>query len=474
MRWAAVLLVLATLVGCTSDEPHPPAAPVAAPTTPPSPFTVGWVPDGFAPTAFGRGIRTQGWDIDETGTDEPFTVLTNDADELVVVSTTGYAGYQGGLDQASVTSCCGDNGPPVDLTVDGKRAILAPPHRARRTAELLVAVTPEVAVRVIAPGWGRDRLIDLVRRTAIPKDHQVAPAVSPPDGWRVLGGVDAPLLLAATTFAPSSTFHQDGRVAFDSPEGSWAATWTRGSDVLLVATVPGTDPTPLVGLDRWPWRTSSIDQREGGVVLHRDHSTAALRRRAGGDLVVVVSSYQSHLTADELWRVAGTVRSTTDPAWAQARAAAWGAPPKVDAGEVEALRGSRPGYDWLLQAHSAAPLVPGAFWPHDCLKLSTFEYACSQAVYPKDATLQFSTPHGDHAVVVQTRTDAVAVRITDAASTQTARFTRLPGEVPNRVAVLFGPGYGVGGLTCEQPGGPLPNLKVELLDTAGRATCVHF
>jgi hypothetical protein len=435
---------------------------------------VGWVPDGFRPTALGRGIGTQGWDVDETGSDEPFTVLTNDAGELVVVSITGYAGYQGGLDQASVTYCCDDNGPPVDLEVDGKRAILAPPHGSRRTSELVVAVTPKVAVRVIAPGWSRDRLIDLVRRTTIPKGHALAPAVAPPVGWRLLGAVDAPLLLAAQTHGPSGGWTRDGPVAFDSPEGSWAASWTRGSDVLLVATVPGTDPTPLLGLDRWPWLASSVNRREGGVVIHRDQSTAVLRRRPGGDLVVAVSSYRSHLTSDELWRIAGSVGPTTEASWAQARADAWGVPPKVDPGEVEAVRGSRPGYDWLLQAHSAEPLAPGMFWPNDCLKLSTFEYACSQPVHPKDATLQFSTPRGDHAVVVQTPTDAVAVRITDAASTQTAPFTRLPGEVTNRVAVLFGPGYGVGGLTCEQPGGPLPNLKVELLDGVGRATCLHF
>lgn len=61
------------------------------------PFAVGLVPRGFRPVSAGSGNKRQAWGDDSFGTDEPFTVLRGDGDSVMVVSTTGFEGYQGNL-----------------------------------------------------------------------------------------------------------------------------------------------------------------------------------------------------------------------------------------------------------------------------------------------------------------------------------------------------------------------------------------
>ncbi len=63
------------------------------------------VPDGFHLVVAGKGTQYQNWGSDSLGTHEPFTVLSPDGKatgpEVVVVSATGFAGYEGELAQAS-------------------------------------------------------------------------------------------------------------------------------------------------------------------------------------------------------------------------------------------------------------------------------------------------------------------------------------------------------------------------------------
>src|SRR4030095_7369592 len=99
------------------------------PPTAASPFLVDGVPDGFRLEVAGRGTSSQEWGGDSVGAGEAFTVAAPaGADpggpEAVIVSVTGYEGYEGGLDQASG----GYGGDSIDhFRVDGHPAIYAPP-----------------------------------------------------------------------------------------------------------------------------------------------------------------------------------------------------------------------------------------------------------------------------------------------------------------------------------------------------------
>ncbi|MGH9286743.1 MAG: hypothetical protein ACRD0V_00340 [Acidimicrobiales bacterium] len=74
-------------------------------TTSSSPFSVEQPPEGYQLVLAGRGDIPQTWSSDSFGDDEPVTVLAPpgvdpNGPEIVTVSLTGYAGFQGELDQA--------------------------------------------------------------------------------------------------------------------------------------------------------------------------------------------------------------------------------------------------------------------------------------------------------------------------------------------------------------------------------------
>jgi hypothetical protein len=471
VRWAAVLLVLATLVGCTSDDPHPPAAPVASAPSPATPFTVDWLPDGFEPVAQGRGLTVPDWGSDEVGTVEPFTTLapdgSDDPDDLVVVAATGYAGNQGGLAQASVTYCCKGVGPHDRFRLDGDPAIYSPPYKDRRWSELVVARGDDLALRIVAPGWGRKRLVDLARRTTPSSDHDVGPAVDPPDGWRVLGSVGARAVLTVSSSAslpdPPST-DDDGNPLFWSPKGSYAAVWARRGEELFVTTVESSAYEGLVGISRFPRWRSRANRRDDGFVLHRAGTTAVLRRLDDGPLVLVASSAQRD--PDDLWRVATSVRPGSAARWEQQRRAAWGTPPRVDLGTHELARGHRPGYDWLLPYVSGG--VSGYNVPAECLKLSTFRYACTQHDDTGQAKVQFASSP-EPFLIVSSQIESGSLRVTQDGRTRTLPFAFLPSPYPNQYAIVFDVVHGP--YVCDGPA-PRPSLRLELLETTGTTTCI--
>lgn len=78
---------------------------VREPSESSSPFAVSALPDGYESVLAGTGTDVQAWGSDGAGTHEPFTVLVQDdstaPEDVVVVSITGFEGYQGGLAQAS-------------------------------------------------------------------------------------------------------------------------------------------------------------------------------------------------------------------------------------------------------------------------------------------------------------------------------------------------------------------------------------
>ena len=106
--WVVAGALAVAVAACSGgdDEATPPPAPSAEDRADRStPFLVGAPPGGLEAVAIGTGQLTQAWDDDSVGDDEPSTVLAPDGDpthqDAIVVSTSGYGGYQGGLDQAS-------------------------------------------------------------------------------------------------------------------------------------------------------------------------------------------------------------------------------------------------------------------------------------------------------------------------------------------------------------------------------------
>lgn len=223
----------------------------AAASRPARAFSVGAVPAGYAPAATSRDRPYTPWGDDSLGTDEPFVVLAPRSSgalsrAAVVISVTGFVGYEGGLDQASP-----GYGPGVEsrhLRIDGRRAIFVPtqvtgpPYVRRLGSELLVVRGRDLAVRV------RKRDATLAELTAIerdvrPRGRGLAPAVtSAPDGYAVAGSVDVGVVTASnldvvTAGPPDSP---QLRPAPGNPP-VWRMTWSRHgapADGLAVTTLP--------------------------------------------------------------------------------------------------------------------------------------------------------------------------------------------------------------------------------------------
>ena len=115
-RLAAAVAALALAgAGCRSDDGEARQAatarrdapgPTVGTTDESSPFVVEDPPAGYQLVLAGRGDYAQTWSSDSFGDDEPVTVLAPpgegaDRPDAVMVSLTGYAGFQGGLDQAA-------------------------------------------------------------------------------------------------------------------------------------------------------------------------------------------------------------------------------------------------------------------------------------------------------------------------------------------------------------------------------------
>jgi hypothetical protein len=210
-----------------------------------SPFVVDMVPAGFALETAGRGTDIQEWGEDSTGTDEPFTVLAPpgvDAGEdgVVIVSVTGYAGYQGGLSQASGGYGSED---AEEFEVGGEPAIHTPAGADgfgpdTEWADLVVSRGDDLAVRVTTADADRDELVDIARRVEPADDRARAPSVpDPPDGLEDLGSVDAGVEISLSAHVwPDS----------DSVPGlgdAYGAGWLSGRAATAPETGGGSSPT---------------------------------------------------------------------------------------------------------------------------------------------------------------------------------------------------------------------------------------
>jgi len=285
--------------------------PTVGTTTASSPFVVEDPPEGYQLVLAGRGDIRQSWSSDSFGDDEPVTVLVPPGGDIagkgaVTVSLTGYAGFQGGLEQAAVGYPAVQ---PEEFEIDGQRALYTPPGvspAGPHGADLVVAVGEDLAVRVGSADGSREELADVAQRVSPQADHLVAPKVpDPPDGLEVIGSADADV--AITLWARP----QPGSDAMPAGARAHTAAWSRldtdgarisGTSAITVSTLPGT-AVSLDALDAAlalrPYGVAatvqevSVRGRPAAVV---DGGEDAIRFRAvvtatpGGDALLVVAS----------------------------------------------------------------------------------------------------------------------------------------------------------------------------------------
>jgi hypothetical protein len=483
-----VIAVALTAAACGSD-----GGGSTAERADPSPFTFdrAAVPSGYELAVAGRGNQRPAWGSDSSGTDEPFTVLAPPGDDAtseraVVVSVTGFAGYEGGFDQAAFGS--------RRIRIDGREARYGPAsERAgrRRWADLVVRHGDDLAVRVTAPSATQEQLADIARRVEPADDQGEAPAVEAGGGLEVVGSVDADAVVALDGgFAP---FSDD----VPGPEGSFSAGWVApGRGSLVVQTVRGdaADLPALGGLEAFAYDQTfslrTVDDGSGAaVVVDRTYtgggpsfSDRAVVVDAGdGQLVVVVARGPTVPEDAELLALARTVEPVDPGAWEELVTEASGGPGlQPDPGATEITRGTEGGVGWLLQSWPDAASVPprtgelleqvddrpGPF-VDTCLKLSTRERACTASGGTEAGfAYGYAQAEPDRGIdfplfaILQTDLPAEVVRVTTTTGAVTAELHDVGGG-GRRVAVAFGVDF-AGYAGCDR----LP--RVEVLAADGR------
>lgn len=503
----AIAALVAGLTACGGDDD--PTTRADAPTedqsqepsdtptvdAPSTPFTVGPAPEGYALVSAGEGTVAQEWGSDSFGTDEPFTVLAPegaadgtaddgstgdgssaavdpdvvDPDAVVLVSVTGFEGYQGGLDQAVGGSPAG-----TELTdVDGRDARFVPATGPTedwpdgRWADLVVDHGDDLAVRVTAPDATRDEL-EAVHAAVVPaEDHARAPSVpEPPAGLEVVGSVDVVGVLAAGGVSV------DVRDSGPGPVGAHGVGWqTAAEDRLAVLTLPP-DTVDLDTLAAVPsgaaarWSDQTVARRaDGHVVLEtvvpEDDFNARYESRSvwtiAEDGGVVVAAAAGESTPDEgtLLALVRSVEPTDQATWDAFVTDVGGGPGfHADPGRTELARGTAPdGREWLLQDQEPDDAGQGVTsvgpsWAVDpCLKVDDGSRACPTA-QSRNAVSEVSTTGEDeeptlHHVIVTTIDPAVDhLAVTTDGVTERVEFVPVPGT-DQRAAVVVGEGYQV-------------------------------
>lgn len=501
--WVAGALAAALLVGCGADErsavADPPTDTTDAPAQahddrPSPPFTVDAVPEGFVLRAVGEGTGTQGWGEDCCGSDEPYTVLSPDGtgadpDAVVVVSVTGFEGYEGGLDQASGGYTRDDL---ESDAVDGRpaRFIGAQPATADlppQWADLVVDHGDGLAVRVTSPLATREDLEAVHARVTPAADRGLAPGVpEPPPGLEVVGSVDAAGVLAGRSYLD----HLD---AGPGPVGAHGIGWVRGPDELMVMTLPpgAADLSAIAAASpHWDrWEDVTVGRSDDQLVIESSRSFEPTVERSvwiarDDALVVVVARGEDPPAEEVLVALARSVAPTEEATWDAFVTEANGGPGlRADPGRTELARGTTPdGVDWVLQdtdpaedpvAVDMAGLSGEVVWRvDDCLKVDLPESsrACPQSGWGDGQTRVGSASDVDWIpidfVLVATLapTAASLVVVTDGV-TETVPLVPVPGSV-QRAGVVTGPGYQVTACATQEAPATGPRT-VTLVDAAG-------
>jgi hypothetical protein len=507
---AAIALVLVTVAAaCGSGEDTDGTADAAAEapvgdSDESSPFTVGLEPEGYRLVQAGQGGIDQTWSSDSFGDDEPVTVLAPPGadpggDAVVRVSLTGYAGFEGGLDQAAGYPADGEH-----FDMDGRAAIYSPggagEGQGPRT-DLVVAAGDDLAIRVAALGADRDELVEIAQRVEPRDDHLLAPAVpDPPGDLGVVGSADADVgMTLLGSPSPGSDAPPAGTRAHSAAwvTGEPGTPWTVETGSVVVSTLPGTalhlavlgdslhqyGPEPEV-------QPREVNGRPGAVLERAGDEGQAMRAvatsTAAGDLLLVVAHGAVQPSVDELVAIAASVEPATGAAWdALVERAAGGPGLHPDEGAVELARGTAGGVEWLFQARvddgSVMDLVvedaepSGDYVADPCLKLATGERSCPTSSGATGDGSVFTAAAGPLTlegggtfpgfVVVMTSLPATTLRVhLGDGGTTDATLVPLPGGRRSAATVVGGDEPGLD-LPC---GGAAPPRALELLDAAGQ------
>jgi hypothetical protein len=246
------------------------------------------------------------------------------------VATKGYEDTQEGFAGAS-----SGNDSPQDLDevrVDGRTALFWPGEKPvgdpafggepwRVWATLTVDEGGDLAVSVSGEGASREELEAVYAATVVGDDRGVAPSVaSPPDGFQVVGSVDAlgPIVDRSFNF---------GDAGPPGPVGAHSALWLRGDQELSIITLPGRSVS-LAAMDALgypPNTTASLGEVNGRPLLVAEVAApnAGMVRvyaeSAWGDLVVItafgMSEQERPLISTELQALLATVEPAEDSAW---------------------------------------------------------------------------------------------------------------------------------------------------------------
>jgi hypothetical protein len=239
---AVITLAVAGTAACSADPPGRREAPLGSSVA--SPFAAEPCPEEFVLTWAGDGVPYQRWGDDTDGTVEPFTVLAPPGEDAsgphaVVVSVTGYEGYEGGLDQASRGFVGAGK---QRFRVEGRPAIYTPravngtevERQSAAWSDLVAVRGDDLAVRVASRDATREQLLEVLAAAVPDRDRRAAPAVpEPPSDLRVLGSVNATAVSAITWGAPRNDMR--------SPRTATAFGFEchRGRETLDLVTVPG-------------------------------------------------------------------------------------------------------------------------------------------------------------------------------------------------------------------------------------------
>jgi hypothetical protein len=471
-----------------------------------SPFSVAEPPEGYRLVTAGRGRQTAIWGGDEYGTDEPFTVLApTGADATdpasIIVSITGFEGYQGGLDQAARGYIAATH---EDLEINGRRAIYTRSQQTRRGttwADLVAVRGDDLAVRVGSITAAKAELIDVLHRVELSGGRSRAPSVpEPPPGYEVLGSVGADVVVG---FSPEVAANSD---AIPGTSAAHAAAWIgEGRRALAVMTLPG-DAAALdalsgygefVQFDQFTANRINVGQQPGVILDIASLVDGAPRfeRRIlaattdWGDVLLVVATGEAVPPVEVLTAFAATVRRANSSAWERFVVEAGGGPGlHADTDGSELLRGRAGGLEWLLQDKAVVQLAPGspAALPERCLKLSNRRRVCAdtttgapdgQSVSSARETLTREGAEFDFPgfVIVTTRVPGSSVRVTTETDVATGSLVAVPGtDLLTAVVFVNAPGVAV----CVDPLPPsegVDAMRVDVLNAAGMTIgCVGF
>lgn len=396
MAGALVLGLIAASCSWSNDDPVA-VDPQPTPGTSSSQISAD-VPGDWQLVTAGVGASGQSWGSDTTGSIEPYTVVRRpDDDRTITVGVTGYEGYQGGLQQATLNAL----GKPDELTVDGRRALLSKGSKTwdqdPDLVDLVVDLDGSSAVRAQGIDASRDELIGLSTLAIIDADdHRVAPRFEElPAGFEVVGSVNATGVLAVQASLNPGTDFVPG------DDRTHTLGWTVGppdaasprQTAVSVSSIP-VDTISLDGLAlalpgegrKRRVDPTTVDGRPGLEITEtlsgRWVNLTLVTDTGWGDQLVVTAEadLESGVAPppfEQLTNVATSVGQADDATWGALVEEASGGPgltPNV--GRAEVARGKAGGIEWLLQTAGGASgeLTPANI--DECLKLKGGTSAC--------------------------------------------------------------------------------------------------